>query len=456
MSLIGVSLLGNSFIQDSNPNWIKIDNIVVGESSIYGYSTVNSNGDIGSLLNKLSQDPKVVCLVYNWSSNTGYVKTGFNLSASTDYKVSSGYTTFILKNKVQYYYKPNIQPTPTPTLTKFVKYDNTKGNFVLNNNKFVPVGFNAYWLGYTENYNYPNTIQVDEMFDVALKMSATVIRSHTLGFSSGSPNSLRPSNNYLNADAWKAIDYAFYKAKQTGVKLICPMTDAYNYFNGNYGDYCKTRGIDKNQFFTNQYVRNDFKQYINQWLNHTNSYTGIQIKNSPELFIIELGNELGNIRPDSNSTILPTQDWISDISKYIKSLDANHLVMSCSDECLGSSTSNDFNINSIDVYSSHFYGQDYNRINYGANYSAGVGKPYIIGEASSGFNSDFTSNILSNSNVKGIVFWSMYPHQNGPGSNLVIHDDGFTLHYPEDYDRLLNWTNYFRQAQNLPKLNSLN
>lgn len=448
MSLIGVSILGNSFVQDSNDNWLKINNVAIGESSIYGYNVVNSNGDIGGLLNRLSQDLNVTCLVYNWANNTGYVKTGFNLNVSSDYKLLNGYTTFVLKSKISRYYPtPSPNPTPKPLTSQFVKWVNN--NFLLNGKKFVPVGFNAYWLGYTEQYDYPTNAQVDEMFNVAVKMNATVIRAHTLGISSGSDNSLRPNSNLLNKAAWKSIDYAFLKAKQTGIKLICPLTDSYSWYNGNYGDFCKTRGIDKTEFWTDSYVRNDFKQYISQWLNHTNSYTGIQIKNSSELCIIELGNELGDIRLDATSTSVPTEEWIRDISGYIKSIDNNHLVMSGSDECLGGSISNDFNINTIDVYSGHFYGEDYSRIDYGANYSASINKPYIIGEASSGFGGNFVSNILNRSNVKGVIFWSMYPQN-------VDHNDGYTLHYPQDNQQLLIWTNYFRQAQGLSQINSLN
>lgn len=46
MSLIGLSLLNNFFVQDPNPNWVKIDSVAIGESKIYGYTSVNSNGDI--------------------------------------------------------------------------------------------------------------------------------------------------------------------------------------------------------------------------------------------------------------------------------------------------------------------------------------------------------------------------------------------------------------------------
>ena len=457
-NLNGVSILNNTFVQDTNTNWLKINNVCIGESSIYGYYTINSNGDIGGLLNTLSQDKNVTCVVYNWSNNTAYIKTGFNLSVQSDYKLTTGFTSFVLKSKIPIYYPSSI--TPITPITPFVKWTSSQGNFMLNGKNFVPVGFNAYWLGYTEQYNYPTNVQIDEMFNVAVKINATVIRSHTLGISSGSSGSLRPYNNVLNNNAWKPIDYAFYKAKQTGIKLICALTDSYSWYNGSYGDFCKTRGIDKSKFWTDYNVRNDFKQYISDWLNHTNSYTGVQIKNSPEIFSIELGNEIGNIRQDATSTTIPTQEWLTDISNYIKTLDNNHILMAGTDECLGSTTSNDFNINSIDMFSAHFYGQDYSRIDYGANKSSSIGKPYIIGEYSSQFQNDWFNNIEMRPNVKGTVAWSFYCHDNGlPTGNRVIHNDGFSV-YGDNQDskntqQLLLLTNHFRRMRGLQAINQL-
>lgn len=94
------------------------------------------------------------------------------------------------------------------TNSNFVTWNPSTSTFLLNGNKFVPVGPNVYWLGYTEFYNYPPHIQTDEMFAVASAMAATVVRSHTLGFSSGQQITLRPSSNFLNQAAFEPIDYA--------------------------------------------------------------------------------------------------------------------------------------------------------------------------------------------------------------------------------------------------------
>ena len=334
------------------------------------------------------------------------------------------------------------QPKSTNAVNHTNKFVSWNGyDFVISNKKFVPVGFNAYWLGLMEDYTYPSHSQIEEVFKIAERIGATVIRSHTLAVSSGSNNSLRPIDNKLNENAWEPIDYAFY------IKLIVPLTDSYSYYHGNYGDFCKTRGVPKESFWTDMIVRSDFKQYIELWLNHKNVYTQNLIKNDHNLFLIELGNELGNIRPNADSNSIPTEDWIKDISSFIKQKDPNHLILHGVDESLGQN--NDFNIKSIDVFSGHFYGKDYTRIDFGADSSKAVGKPYIIGEYDSNFQDDWFYEIEKRQNVKGTVFWNVYPHTNGYLSGQPIpHDDGYTLHYPENNDTFTRISKHFSMMKN--------
>lgn len=461
MSLVGKTLFGNTFVQDTKKEWIKIDNVTVGESPKYGYTSTNSK-DIGNVLDKSLNDTKIVVVIYEWATGNTYTKTGFDINQSgipTDVKSINGFTSFIVKSRITQPVPSQPVPLPSqpsrPVSSKFVK---TKGsNFVLNGKPFFPVGFNAYWLGLMEDGSYPSYAQIEEMFIIAKQMSATVIRSHTLAASSGYHyNSLIPNRlgGKINNDAWDAIDYSFLMAKKYNIKLIVPLTDAYSYYHGSYGDFCSNRGVDKTQFWTNSDVRSDFKNFIKEWLNHVNKHTKVAIKNDPSLCMIELGNELGQIRPNAGSTTIPTEDWIRDISSFIKTIDRNHLVLNGSDECLGQS--NDFNISSLDVYSAHFYWNDFGRLDYGANNSAAINKPYIVGEYSSKSGGDWFSQIESRKNIKGSVFWSMYPHTGGYKSgNRIPHEDGFTLHYPEDTQQLLIITNHFRRMQSLPPINNI-
>jgi mannan endo-1,4-beta-mannosidase len=505
-SLLGKQILGNTIYQDSNDrNWLKIDDVAVGESPCFSYKSLTSR-DIGSILSSLFSDESVALIVYEWESGKAFLKTGLDINDARDSVHKRGVTTFIAKRAPT---PPRAVPQPSPTqpawktgtnysagtavsvngieyiadathvssgitapgyqLWKspneikddaFVSASTAGGpSFQLNGKKFVPVGFNCYMLGLTEQFTYPTHPQITEIFAGAAKMSATVVRSHSLGITTGNRNSLRPFDNNLNEKAWEPIDFAFSQAKKFGVKLICPMIDVYNWYNGSYGDFTKTRGIPRDTFFTNLEVRKDFFDFISKWLNHVNMYTGIAIKNATELAFIELGNELGQYRPDSGSTAIPTQEWITNTTKYIKSIDKNHLVLNGSDETLGSHTSNDFKVTELDCHSSHFYEHDYNRISRDASRSLSAGKPYIIGEYSSQFGQDWFDKIESIPNMCGSVAWSMYPHEDGtPNSNRIPHTDGFTFWFDgkdaKNSRQVLLIANHCRKMQGMQPLNS--
>lgn len=463
--IINSSFLGHVFIQDPITDYIKIDNVTLGESEKFAYNIMRSY-DIGNILKDCLLDNSVVCVVYNFKEGVAYLKTGFDLTLGADSKVNTEYTTFIVKQRIA---KENIavvlnktpvhkpQPTPTTIPTKksnFVKLN--KLDFELNGRPFVPVGANAFYLGLLqETMNYPTNNQITEAFEASLKLKATVIRSHTLGFSSESNVSLLGKNNVFNPKAWAPIDFAFSEAKRTGIKLLIPLCDPYEYYHGSLKTFC-VNGVPKDQFFTHPVAINEFKKYLKSYLNHVNPLTGITIKNSPEVFAFELGNELGQKRPTAGSIAIPTRAWIKDITIFVKSIAVNTLILNGSDECLGSSVSDDFKVSELDIFSAHFYWNDFDRLRYGATESLKVNRPYIIGEYSSKFGSDWFKVIETTANVKGTFVWSLYPHLNG---QRVKHDDGFTFwldsQTPENTKILLTLTNHFRRLQKISQVTSI-
>lgn len=101
-------------------------------------------------------------------------------------------------------------------------------------------------------------------------------------------------------------------------------------------------------------------------LNRTNYYTGIKYKDDKAILAWETMGE--NLAPDS---------WTNDIAAYIKSIDANHLVM---DGYYGITT-NGLNNPNIDIVSDHYYNDKIaNPVPYcnsDRNFSMGK-KPFII------------------------------------------------------------------------------
>lgn len=451
MSIIGKTVRGSTIVQDNRKEWVKIDRVCLGESKNFGYSSTSSK-DIGAILDKMIKDEKVVAVVYNWKTGQAFMKTGINLENQEDSKINQDYTTFIVASRVKTTSQPNISQPLVNVSSGFLTRNGE--NLSLDGKNFISVGSNAYWLGYTEQYDYPTKVQVEEMFIAVTRLGGNTIRSHTLGHSSGSPNSLRPYDNNLNEKAWDSIDYAFSMARKYNVKIIAPLTDGYSWYNGNYGHFCSPRGVDKKDFWTNQQVRDDFKDYIKNYLNHYNPYNKCFIKDDPSLGMIELGNELGNIREGANSLTIPTYDWLLDISNYIRTIDKNHLILNPADESLGQS--NEMGIENLDCHGAHFYWEDYNRLDHGINIVRQAGKPYIVGEYSS-FAAEKWFRDIENRNVKASWFWSMYPHTNGIfGGDKIPHNDGYTIHYSEDNKKqLLLIAQHFCRLKGVPEVTDL-
>jgi mannan endo-1,4-beta-mannosidase len=460
MGLVGKSFLGNVFLQDTNSAFLKINNVILGQTPKYNYRKIISK-DIGQILQTCIADTKAVVIVYSWKSGVAYIKSQFDLTDKTDSSVNAEYTSFIITSRVTTDNNIPVSPTPAtpgpttpPVGNGFLQVYN--GNFVLNGAKFVPVGMNAFFLGLMqETMWYPTNAQITEIFEAARSMKATVIRSHTLGFSSENTMTLLDKDNNINNNAWKPIDWAYMEAARCGIKLIIVLCDPYDYYHGSVNTFCAPYGIAKDQFFVHPVARGAFKKYINQYLNHVNQYNNIAIKDNSTVACLELGNELGNGRAGAGSTAVPTQDWITDISKYIKSL-TSILVLNGSDECLGSKTSNDFAVSSVDIYSQHFY-YDNPSIYKGSQSAANVNKPYIVGEYSCKFGPDWFAKLEGMLNVKGSCAWSIYPHDNGQKyGKRLNHGDGFTFWFDsqsgDNNTIILNLTNHFRRMQSLPTI----
>lgn len=440
-------------------NYIVINNCVIGNTQKFGYQSASTN-NINNSLSTFLGDTNVIVVLHNKTNGACYLKTGYDLTSPGDYAINNDYTAYIIKSRLITSNTSNTSNTNTNNTSNtsntktsnFVTINN--GKFMLNSQKFVPVGVNCFGLGLCQEYmNYFSHKQITEIFDSVKKLDGTCIRSHTLGFSAESENSLLDYNLNFREKAWDPIDFSLSEAKRTGIKVIPIFTDPYEYYHGSYKAFC-TNGVPKEQFFTHPIPRANFKKFITEWLNHTNKYTGIINKECPDIFSFELGNELGQDRKSAGSTAIPTKDWLIDISNHVKSIAPKILVMCPTDETLGQS--DEFNVKNLDFYSHHFYWNDFNRMSYGYNNSKRVNKPYIIGEYSSQFGKDWFDHI-ERLGIDGSFTWSLYPkHHDG---KRLIHGDGFDIWFdnytPENTRQLLLLKNHHRRMQGLPEVNSI-
>ncbi|KAJ3274750.1 hypothetical protein HDV01_002272 [Terramyces sp. JEL0728] len=242
----------------------------------------------------------------------------------------------------------NVAPSPTATLLSkdqmnaFVKADGT--SLSLLGNPFYFGATNFYKLFYSYESDLPY------IFNDAVAIKSSVIR--TWCFCDGidcdstsyanfrfhftdydSANKQLAFNDDVDSGVGR-LDRVLQYANRYGVKIIFTLA-------GNWGDF---GGVDfyvdkfstnqpktHSDFFTNEAVKTQFKNYISHILNRVNTITGIAYKNDPAIMAWELGNEFrcvgsGQFPRDSNCKAATITKWVDEMSTFIKTIDQNHLV----------------------------------------------------------------------------------------------------------------------------------
>ncbi|TVY47505.1 Mannan endo-1,4-beta-mannosidase [Lachnellula occidentalis] len=335
--------------------------------------------------------------------------------------------------------------------------------------KYTESGANVYWLGLDENVippegepfyaplnaSYPTPGRVTEAMATLVMMGARLIRSQTLGVSTGNPLSLMPSLGVYNEDAFKTIDWAVFQARQHGLRIMAPLTDDYDYYHGGKFNFLRWRGFnisgsdkplppDTMEFYTNETIISDFKDYIRHLLTHINQYTGLTYAEDPTIIGYETGNELnGIIWADKD---VPNE-WTKEICQYIKKLGPKKL---CIDGTYGVNSTH-FDVEEVDIFSNHYYPLNNTILEDDIARVEKANRVYLAGEidwrGDSGDSlASFYNTILAKQNVSspvvaGSLFWSLFGH-NVPDCSrsrkaglmttqqeYVDHSDGLTLQY---------------------------
>lgn len=233
----------------------------------------------------------------------------------------------------------------------FVYADGTK--FMLDGSPYYYAGTNCYYL------TFKSKASVDNVFDDASAMGLKVIRvwgNIDVGVKTDQVSNGKPvftNNNdgsgekdgiyfqYFDkelgkpvvnegADGLQKLDYAIYQAEQHDMKLLITFTNYWDAFGGmgQYIDWAEQIGItglQKDDFYTNETIKQWYKDYINTLLNHENVYTGRKLKDEPGVFAWELANE-PRCSSDAQCVDNILYNWAKEMSEYVKSIDPYHMV----------------------------------------------------------------------------------------------------------------------------------
>ncbi|MBU0535439.1 MAG: right-handed parallel beta-helix repeat-containing protein [Nanoarchaeota archaeon] len=348
----------------------------------------------------------------------------------------------------------------------FVETDGTE--FVENGNPFYFSGANNYYLFYKPVSN------VQEVMDDAVSLGLKVIR--TWGFcdgicSSGNYNSFQSSPGVYNEATFQRFDRIIKDASDRGLRLTVPLVNNWDEFGG-MCQYVKWCGLpdasicdadepwpfgaptqSHDLFYSESCTKQIYKDYVNHFLNRNNTLTGVLYKDDPTIFAWELANEP---RARSDPSTVTLNNWIGEMSAYIKSIDSNHMVTPGSDGGYKDKVSDpewswwyhgnegqdyigNHQWSSVDFATFRYYPESgkFDDVNPqlwilehidDAHYI--LGKPVVMEEFGSFVNKDTVLadyyNQLEVHGANGDTFWILVDH-------LATGNDGYFVSCPEDY-----------------------
>ena len=223
--------------------------------------------------------------------------------------------------------------------------------FVTRSGAGFDLGGQPFRYGGTNNYylHYKSQLMVDDVFNDAAAMGLKVIRAWTSlecggdkpnsagGCSQGTDLWMQRWSNTANGPVYNTgpgglqkLDYMLAKANQLGIKLILPLVNNWRDFGG-MDQYVTWYGLQfHDQFYTDARIRQNYKSWAATLVNRVNSITGVAYRNDPAIFSWELANEPRCINASLPASGTCTADtlvsWAGEMSTYLKSIDANHLV----------------------------------------------------------------------------------------------------------------------------------
>ena len=227
----------------------------------------------------------------------------------------------------------------------------------------------------------------------------------------------------FNEEAFKTFDKVLQVANEVGIRLIVPFVDNWWWWGGPK-EYAAFRGKPKEAFWTDEQLIADFKKTIEFVLNRTNTITGIPYKQDKAVLAWETGNEIS-----------PPFSWTKEIAAYIKSIDANHLVLEGSGAReISKEALEDPN---LDILATHYYHDAKAAVNFIVkNRQMTKGKkPFIVGEFGIVPTEDIRmiTDTVINQGLSGAMIWSL---------RFRNRDGGFYHHYEYNNYEAYRWPGF--------------
>ena len=319
---------------------------------------------------------------------------------------------------------------------------------------FYYAGTNNYYLWYYPFDCTPTSpVCVREILDDSVAMGLTVIRTWGFGDGGGTAGwngyAFQPSPGVYGDATFAHFDQVVAEAKARGLRLVIPLVNNWDDFGGMDQYVAWTGGTTHDDFYTLQACKDLYKAYVAHFLNHVSTLSGVAYKDEPAIMAWELANE-----PRAQTAGVAVLDgWINEMSAYIHSIDARHLVSTgeegfyngrtgFSGYVYGGAQGTDFIANNahpgIDLVTMHLYPDAWNLADLDAldwinvhvdDARYALGKPVMLGEFGK------TASTTADTAVRDALYTDWY-HQlemhNANGDNFwILYGNAY-----QNYDKL--------------------
>lgn len=171
-----------------------------------------------------------------------------------------------------------------------------------------------------ERMTLPTPWEQEDAFKTLDQMNLRALRTWNLPIR-GPKEEKKPWHYVLapgefNEEAFKVTDHMFALANQYKVRVIFSLAAGSGDYLGGISQYAQYRGKQREEFFTDPQVKEDYKATVKYVLNRVNTVTGVRYKDDKAVLAWQFGNEMWTA----------PAAWLSEMAAYIKSIDTNHLV----------------------------------------------------------------------------------------------------------------------------------
>eukprot|EP01023_Acetabularia_acetabulum_P038335 TRINITY_DN366_c0_g1_i10.p1 TRINITY_DN366_c0_g1~~TRINITY_DN366_c0_g1_i10.p1 ORF type:complete len:573 (+),score=105.93 TRINITY_DN366_c0_g1_i10:115-1833(+) len=216
----------------------------------------------------------------------------------------------------------------------FIRTQGTK--FVdANCDQFVVNGWNSWEMmegvlgkvGYTDYSTFQGKDPLSWMFDTAVSSNLNTFRIFGHGHDA-SIMTLQYSPGNYNYEALYALDVVLDAAAQRNIRAILTFVNNWRDVDSKskYVEWSNSAGWG-DDFYTDETAKNYFKNHMSFMVNRVNSVNGKTYRDDPTILAWNLINELrsdsSDCGPDCAQYI---QNWIDEMSAYLKSVDPNHMI----------------------------------------------------------------------------------------------------------------------------------